>query len=61
MFTPNASKHGHQSPTPNPLYAALIAEHSTDTKTNAFSACKKTPKEQTAQVAATLPFTPNAQ
>ena len=58
--TPNASKHGHLHPKKNPSYAAPIAEPPTHTKTPVSFAYKNTPKNSTAESAATQKSMRNA-
>ena len=57
---PSASKHGHLHPKKNPSYTAPIAEPPTHTKTPVFFAYRNTPKNSTAQSAATQKSMRNA-
>ena len=58
--TPAASRHGRLHPKKNPSYTAPIAELPTHTKTPVSFAYRNTPKNSTAQSAATQKFTGNA-
>ena len=58
--TPAASRHGHLHPKKIPLYTAPIAELPTHTKTPVSFAYRNTPKNSTAQSAATQKSTQNA-
>ena len=58
--TPAASRHGHLHPKKIPSYTAPIAELSTHTKTHVSFAYRNTPKNSTAQSAATQKSTQNA-
>ena len=58
--TPAASRHGHLHPKKNPSFTVPIAELPTHTKTPVSFAYRNTPKNSTAQSAATQKSTQNA-